>query len=86
MTDISKNRRFRGRSKPATVTSTTRETATPPASTDDASLSRRRSMKVQTDVKAGGGLLGLFVDIDIDINLRLGGGGCKPSKPHPPRC
>jgi hypothetical protein len=34
-------------------------------------------MKVQTDVKAGGGLLGCFdvdVDIDIEVEVKLGGG------------
>ena len=44
-------------------------------------------MKVQTDVKAGGLLLGVGVCVDIDINIRLGGGSCKPSNPcSPSRC
>jgi hypothetical protein len=39
-------------------------------------LSAEGSMKVQTDVKAGG-LLGLCLDIDIDLDLSLFGcGGC----------
>lgn len=44
-------------------------------------------MKVQTDVKAGGLLLGVGVCVDIDINISLGG-GCKPKNPcsPPPRC
>lgn len=38
-------------------------------------------MKVQTDVKAGGGLLGLvaIVIVDVDINL-FGCGGCGGKK------
>jgi hypothetical protein len=36
------------------------------------SIPSEGAMKVQTDVKAGFGLLGILVDIDIDINL---GGG-----------
>jgi hypothetical protein len=44
-------------------------------------------MKVQTDVKAGGLLLGLGVCVDIDINISLGG-SCKPSNycQPKPRC
>jgi hypothetical protein len=34
------------------------------------------SMKIQTDVKAGGGLLDLCLNIDIDLDLSLFG-GCK---------
>jgi hypothetical protein len=88
MTDISKNRRYTGRGKPTTVKPTAREEKSPPASTDDASrVSRRRSMKVQTDVKAGGLLLGLGLCVDIDINISLGG-SCKPSSycQPKPRC
>jgi hypothetical protein len=40
-------------------------------------------MKVQTDVKAGGGLLDLDVDIDIDVDLCLFGCG---KKKHRGRC
>lgn len=38
-------------------------------------------MKVKTDVKGGGGLLGfIFVDVDVNIGL-FGGWGCRqPSK------
>ena len=35
------------------------------------------SMKVQTDVKAGLGLL--FINIDVDVDILLGGCGCKRS-------
>ena len=34
-------------------------------------------MKIQTDVKAGGGLLDLDVDIDLDLNVNLFSGGNK---------
>jgi hypothetical protein len=88
MTEISKNRRYTPGGKAATVKASTREEKPPPASTDDASrVSRRRAMKVQTDVKAGGLLLGVGVCVDIDINISLGG-GCKPKNPcsPPPRC
>ena len=38
-------------------------------------------MKVQTDVKAGFGLL--FINIDLDVDLVLGGGcGCGKRSPH----
>jgi hypothetical protein len=40
-----------------------------------------RSMKVQTDVKAGFGLL--FINIDLDVDIVLGGGcGCGKRSPH----
>ena len=44
-------------------------------------------MKVQTDVKAGGLLLGVGLCVDIDIKISLGG-SCKPSYPcsPPPKC
>jgi hypothetical protein len=38
-------------------------------------------MKVQTDVKAGGGLLGITAIVIVDIDVNLGGGcgcGCRP--------
>lgn len=35
------------------------------------SIPSEGATKVQTDVKAGGGLLGILIDIDIDL-----GGGC----------
>jgi hypothetical protein len=43
------------------------------------------SMKVQTDVKAGFGLL--FINIDLDVDILLGGscGGCG-SKKHSGKC
>jgi hypothetical protein len=35
------------------------------------------SMKVQTDVKAGGGFLDLDIDLEIDLDIDLSfGGGC----------
>jgi len=38
-------------------------------------------MKVQTDVKAGFGLL--FINIDLDVDIVLGGGcGCGKRSPH----
>ena len=89
MTANSKNRRYPGNRKPATVKSTTREDQGSSASTDDASrVSRRKAMKVQTDVKAGGLLLGVGLCVDIDINISLGS-SCKPKNsynPCAPRC
>jgi hypothetical protein len=39
------------------------------------------SMKVQTDVKAGFGLI--FIDIDLDVDIVLGGGcGCGKRTSH----
>jgi hypothetical protein len=89
MTANSKNRRYPGTRKPATVDSTTREEHKTPASTDNASrVSRRKAMKVQTDVKAGGLLLGIGLCVDIDINISLSSGSsCKPKNPcSPSRC
>jgi hypothetical protein len=36
-----------------------------------------RTMKIQTDVKAGSGLLDIDVDIDLDLNVNLFSGGKK---------
>ena len=42
-------------------------------------------MKVQTDVKAGFGLL--FINIDVDVDILLGGGcGCGSKKTHSKGC
>jgi hypothetical protein len=39
-------------------------------------------MKIQTDVKAGGGLLDLDLDLDIDLDITLFGCGGKKRSPR----
>jgi hypothetical protein len=39
-------------------------------------------MKIQTDVKAGGGLLDLDLDLDIDLDISLFGCGGKKRGPR----
>jgi hypothetical protein len=46
-------------------------------------LARRANMKVQTNVKAGGGfggLLDIVAIVIVDVDLLSGGGCCKPRK------
>ena len=44
----------------------------------DSDTTREVAMKVQTDVKGGGGLLGLTAVVIIDVDVNLFGGCCKP--------
>ncbi len=47
-------------------------------------LNAEHTMKIQTDVKAGGGfsLLDIDLDLDLEINLFGGCGGCGGHKPR----
>lgn len=45
-------------------------------STDEPAPATEVTMKVQTDVKAGGGLLGITAIVIVDINVNLFGGCC----------
>ena len=46
-----------------------------------ADLFAESPMKIQTDVKAGGGLLDLNLDLDIDLDITLFGCGTKKAPP-----
>lgn len=48
-----------------------------------ADLFAESPMKIQTDVKAGGGLLDLNLDLDIDLDITLF--GCGGQKKSPPK-
>jgi hypothetical protein len=47
-----------------------------------ADLFAESRMKIQTDVKAGGGLLDLDLDLDIDLDITLFGCGGKKRSPR----
>jgi hypothetical protein len=47
-----------------------------------ADLFAEHNMKIQTDVKAGGGLLDLDLDLDIDLDINLFGCGCRKRAPR----
>jgi|SoiMethySBSTD1v2_1073268.scaffolds.fasta_scaffold4045592_1 hypothetical protein len=47
-----------------------------------ADLFAENHMKIQTDVKAGGGLLDLCLDLDIDLDISLFGCGGKKRGPR----